>query len=103
MDKVFHAMLMLVTMDVRQTIGLNIKRLRVEQGIAQEKLALMSGIDRAYMGRIERGSENVTVSRLEAISETLGVHVSALFQEIDKDAPPIAPLKAGRKTGWRKT
>lgn len=89
-------------MDVRQTIGLNIKRLRVEQGIAQEKLALMAGIDRAYMGRIERGSENVTVSRLEAISETLGVHVSALFQEIGKDTPPIAPLKAGRKAGKRK-
>jgi len=88
---------MLASMNVRQTIGLNIKRLRIEQGIAQEKLALLAGIDRAYMGRIERGSENVTVARLETIAKTLGVHVSELFTEIDENNMPPAGLKAGRK------
>lgn len=88
---------MLASMDVRQTIGLNIKRLRIEQGIAQEKLALLAGIDRAYMGRIERGSENVTVARLEAVAQTLGVHVSELFTEIDENNKPPEGLKAGRK------
>lgn len=58
-------------MNVRQTIGWNLRRLRVERGFSQERLALTSGIDRSYLGRIERGSENVTVGTLEARKKKL--------------------------------
>ena len=84
-------------MNVRQTIGWNLRRLRVERGFSQERLALTSGIDRSYLGRIERGSENVTVGTLEAVSTELKVHVSELFTEIDENAEPPKPLSAGRK------
>jgi len=84
-------------MDTRSTIGWNLRRLRVAKGLSQERLALESGIDRAYVGRVERGSENVTVSTLEAFANVLGVRVSALFRDVEPNEPEPVPLKAGRK------
>lgn len=84
-------------MNVRQTIGWNLRRLRVAKGLSQERLALEASIDRSYVGRVERGSENVTVSTLEVLSAVLGVHVSALFAEVPDDASKPAALPAGRK------
>lgn len=84
-------------MDVRQTVGWNLRRLRVAKGLSQERLALEAGIDRAYVGRVERGKENVTVSTLEAAAKVLGVRVSVLFQDVDPNDAPPPPLKAGRK------
>ena len=84
-------------MDVRKTIGWNLRRLRVDRGLSQERLALEAGIDRSYIGRVERGMENVTVSTLEAISLTLDVHVSELFAVVDDKLASPKPLRAGRK------
>ncbi|WP_183908463.1 helix-turn-helix domain-containing protein [Rhizobium sp. BK226] len=84
-------------MDVRQTIGWNLRRLRVAKGLSQERLALAADIDRSYVGRVERGVENVTVSTLEALAGVLQVHVSALFQQVDDTAAKPSPLRSGRK------
>lgn len=84
-------------MDVRKTIGWNLRRLRVDKGLSQERLALEAGIDRSYVGRVERGMENVTVSTLEAISLTLDVHVSELFAVVDDKLASPKSLRAGRK------
>lgn len=61
------------------------------------RLALEAGLDRSYVGRIERGSENITVSTLEALAVALGAPVGALFQEVADGAPLPPPLRAGRK------
>ena len=83
-------------MDVRKIIGWNLRRLRVERAISQERLGLEADIDRSYIGRIERGSENVTVATLEAVSRVLNVHVSELFAPVDPGAKPLRALKGGR-------
>lgn len=84
-------------MDARTIIGWNLRRLRVERGLSQERLALAAGIDRAYVGRVERGSENVTITTLEAMAVALSVPVASLLIEPDPDAPKPVPLRAGRK------
>lgn len=84
-------------MNVRQTIGWNLKRIRVDRGLSQERLALESGIDRSYVGRVERGSENVTVSTLEALAGVLGVEVIELFRAVDEGAIKPPSLPSGRK------
>ncbi|NEI02405.1 helix-turn-helix domain-containing protein [Rhizobium leguminosarum] len=84
-------------MDARQTIGWNLRRLRVAKGLSQERLALAAEIDRSYVGRVERGAENVTVSTLEALAGVLQVHVSALLQQVDDTATKPAPLRSRRK------
>lgn len=84
-------------MDTRQIIGWNLRRLRVARELSQERLALQANIDRAYVGRVERGQENVTVNKLDAMAEVLGVKVAELFT--DPGSNPIVPpaLKSGRK------
>lgn len=84
-------------MNVRTRIGRNIRQLRVELGLSQERLALESGIDRSYVGRVERGEENVTLDTMQAFAAALGVDVSALLIEIDPNTPMPAPLPSGRK------
>ncbi|MGE7157051.1 helix-turn-helix domain-containing protein [Methylorubrum rhodesianum] len=75
----------------------NLRRLRVAQGLSQERSALAAGIDRACVGRVGRGSENVTISTLEAMARALSVPVAHLLVEPDGEAERLAPLKAGRK------
>ncbi|TXM99074.1 helix-turn-helix transcriptional regulator [Methylobacterium sp. WL64] len=84
-------------MDARGIVGWNLRRLRVERGLSQERLALAAEIDRAYVGRVERGRENVTITTLEALARALGVAVAALFVEPEPGAPRPAPLPAGRR------
>ncbi|WP_261926415.1 helix-turn-helix domain-containing protein [Methylorubrum sp. GM97] len=75
----------------------NLRRLRVAQGLLQERLALAAGIDRAYVGRVGRGSENVAISTLEAMARALSVPVAHLLVELDGEAERPASSKAGRK------
>ncbi|MDK4711045.1 helix-turn-helix transcriptional regulator [Rhizobium sp. CNPSo 4039] len=84
-------------MDVRQTIGWNLRRLRVAKGLSQERLAFEAEIDRSYVGRVERGTENVTVATLEAFASVLSVNVSELFAEINPENTKPPGLRSGRK------
>lgn len=84
-------------MNVRQTLGWNTTVVRVTKGLSQERLALESAINRSYVGRVERGSENVNVTTLEAFSNVLGVHVSAFFAPVEDGAMLPKELPAGRK------
>ena len=59
--------------DLAQQIGHATRSCRVEQKIAQEKLALLCNIDRSYLGRIERGEVNITVLKLYEIAQILKV------------------------------
>lgn len=84
-------------MDARSIVGWNLRRLRVARGLSQERLALAAGIDRAYVGRVERGSENVTITTLEAIAVALAVPVAALLVAPEPGAERPQPLRAGRR------
>ena len=84
-------------MDARAIIGWNLRRLRVARGLSQERLALASGIDRAYVGRVERGSENVTITTLEAMAGALIVPVADLLTAPPAGAPRPKPMPAGRR------
>lgn len=88
---------LLMRMNVRERIGWNLRRLRVEKGLSQERLGLEAGIDRTYVGRVERGTENVTLDTMQAFASALQVDVSALVETVKPDAQMPEPLKSGRK------
>jgi transcriptional regulator with XRE-family HTH domain len=81
----------------REIIGLNVRRLRVERDVSQERLAFDSGVDRSYLSGVERGEENPTIDVLDKLAGTLLVHVSALLEVIDENESSISGLKRGRK------
>jgi transcriptional regulator with XRE-family HTH domain len=72
---------MKVTMpSLKQALSSNIKRLRKEQGISQEKLALKADVDRSYMSQLERCLANPSIDALLRISNALEVAPSELLQ-----------------------
>jgi len=80
----------------RELVGRNVRRIRVGQGISQERLAFDSGVDRSYLGGMERGEENPTVDVLDRIATTLSVPLRELFAESGSNASRKG-LPRGRK------
>lgn len=62
-----------------QTLADNIRAFRASQGLSQEELASLCDLHRTYIGSVERGERNVTLSSLEALSAALGVSVPELL------------------------
>ena len=60
--------------------GNRVREIRKEKGLSQEALAALADIDRSYMGHIERGEKNITLTKIYQISEALNVDLVALFQ-----------------------
>jgi len=84
-------------MNGRALVAWNLRRIRVEKGLSQEKLAFDTGIDRAYVGGLERKVENPTVDLLDKLAERLGVPLGEFFIEPPLGAKPPRPLRAGRR------
>ncbi|MBK3662651.1 helix-turn-helix transcriptional regulator [Bradyrhizobium diazoefficiens] len=84
-------------MKARALVAWNVRRIRVDRGIPQEQLAYDAGIDRSYMGGLERQSENPTIDLLDRLAETLDVELSEFFVQPPKGAAPPKTLPKGRK------
>jgi len=69
-------------MDVRQRVGLNLKKIRLGRGLSQEALAFECGLHRTYISGVERGVRNPTVLVLEKIAMALDVPSSRLLDDI---------------------
>jgi len=78
-------------------VAWNLRRLRVKQGLSQEALAVDAGVDRSYVGRIERGLENPTVETLDRLAAALGTLTAELLAVPKPNEKPPATLRKGRK------
>lgn len=58
---------------VSKRIGQNLHKIREKKGITQEHLALDAGLNRAYIGYIERGERNPSTDTLVKIAKALRV------------------------------
>ena len=56
-----------------------VRKARTKAGLTQEDLADKSGLDRSYIGGVERGERNPTLTVIEKIAEGLGISVADLF------------------------
>ena len=63
-----------MTEERRRLLGQTIYNMRKVRGVSQERLGELAGIDRAYMGRIERGETSVGVDKIWAICDALTSH-----------------------------
>jgi transcriptional regulator with XRE-family HTH domain len=63
------------------SLGDTIRRLRRERGISQEALALLAEVDRSYVGRVERGDNNVAFLTLVKLAAALQITVTKLMKE----------------------
>ncbi len=65
----------------------NVRLLRVAHGWSQEALALNAGLDRTFVGAIERAERNITLASAEKIAKAFGMTVADLLTPYNiKDA-----------------
>ena len=58
--------------------GERVRQLRKARGFSQRSFAETCGLDRTYIGGIERGERNVALRNIEVIAKSLGLSVSEL-------------------------
>ena len=85
-------------MNGRALVAWNLRRIRVKRDLSQERLAFDAGVDRSYVGGLERREENPTVDLLDKLAKTLSVPLSEFFTEPAKSANPPKPLRRGRRS-----
>jgi transcriptional regulator with XRE-family HTH domain len=61
------------------TLAGNIRGYREARALSQEEFADMCGLHRTYVGSVERGERNVTLSTLEVFASVIGVSVPQLL------------------------
>jgi transcriptional regulator with XRE-family HTH domain len=64
---------------IQLQLGERIRFFRKRNGISQEELAFQSGLDRTYLGGIERGERNPSLLNIEKIANALGIRIKDLF------------------------
>ena len=84
--QVLSAALMLIPM----SIGPAIEYYRRQAGLTQAELAARAGIGQSDVSRIIRGQQDLTVSRLSALANALGVTEAELFNYGDNPDPQRA-------------
>lgn len=60
-------------------LGQKIKQLRTKLEFTQEELAFKVGVDRSYMGFVERGEKNPTLLTMMKMAKALKIPVKELF------------------------
>ena len=59
-------------------LGNAIRQVRKEKGMSQEQLALLAGVDRSHLGRIERADNEIAFRLLVKIAKALDMTVAEL-------------------------
>ena len=59
--------------------GQQIRHLRDQRGLSQERLAHLAGIHPTYLSGIERGIRNPSLRNMRSLANALGVRVGKLF------------------------
>jgi transcriptional regulator with XRE-family HTH domain len=87
-------------MDEKQ-IAKNIKRIRLEENLSQERLGELSGLTKGYISKIEKSDKAPPLSTLSKIANALAVDIAILAAE-DLESPEDVSLCIVRKGEGKK-
>lgn len=63
--------------------GENVRRRRLQLGLSQEELAEICGLHRTYIGGVERGERNISLTNISRLAATFEITISELTAEIN--------------------
>jgi transcriptional regulator with XRE-family HTH domain len=67
---------------ILKKLGTNIKVARLQLKLSQEALSFASGLDRSYIGSVERGERNISIINLCKIAAALQISPSTLLDAV---------------------
>lgn len=79
--------------NLRLAFSACVRSLRSESGIAQERLALETEIDRGYMSSLERGLHTPTLETIYKLLPVLGVTFAEFAAEFEKSLIAVTRKK----------
>ncbi len=65
--------------EILRLFGERLRELRTEGGLSQERLAELAGLDRNYIGQIERAERNVALVNIIRIAKALETEPAEMF------------------------
>lgn len=68
--------------DIRIRFGKALRHRRHRLGVSQEEFADMCGLDRTYIGGIERGERNVALVNIEKIAKAFCISTAELLRNV---------------------
>lgn len=72
-------------MDIIKVFGTNLRKLRLEKGLSQEKFAELCDLHRTYISDIECFQRNVSLENVQKIADALEIETYKLFLEPTED------------------
>ena len=63
-----------------EAFGKRIRQLRTERNLSQEQLVELTGFHRTYIGMVERGERNISLSNIGVFAKSFGLTISQLFE-----------------------
>ncbi|NMY08814.1 MULTISPECIES: helix-turn-helix domain-containing protein [Pseudomonadota] len=73
-----------------QAFGKAVRAFRMDQGIAQEELAGLAGIERSHMGKIERGEHSPSLALILKIATALKMSGTDLMAATERNMDSTA-------------
>jgi len=70
--------------NVIEAYGIVLRKYRIAENLSQEKLALKCNLDRTFIGMLERGERQPTISTLFSIAENLNISASNFIEEVEQ-------------------
>lgn len=67
--------------------GAAVRARRLCLGISQGELAFRAGLHRTYVGDVERGVRNISLTNIDRLASALGCRASELLREAEDHAP----------------
>lgn len=59
--------------------GTKVKQLRLDKNFSQEKLSFLTGFHRTYIGMIERGERNISLTNMAVFAKVFEINLSELL------------------------
>lgn len=67
---------------INDDFGKRLKDTRIDKNLSQERLGELADLHRTYIGMVERGEKNITLSNIKKISIALNVTLEELFKDL---------------------
>ena len=65
--------------NVLKAIGLRFRVERTKKSLSQEKFAELANVHTNYIGKVERGEQNLTIKKIVDLANSLGVPVEDIL------------------------
>jgi transcriptional regulator with XRE-family HTH domain len=64
--------------------GALVRRLRLQEGLSQERLGELSGLHRNYIGAVERAERTPSIVAADRLVKALGTTLAEVFGELER-------------------